>query len=347
MAKVIKMSDEYIEELKKDFEQSLKTVKLSDGKLSFTRSFGAIKRTAVVYYTRTAWAKQQALINECNKEVGWHGVARRGDDPEKDEYVISDILVYPQEVTGSTVTTDQVAYQTWLMNHDDEVFNNIRYQGHSHVNMTTSPSGVDTSLYDRILAQLEDDMFYIFMIWNKRGEKTIKIYDLEKNVLFETADVTVTVIETPDDADLLAKELTEEERKALSNFLISYREKKKTAAFITSSKEMVKDKVYQPQTPPANSCEKYGGWSDGRYGSYYNGYSGSSTASVAQTPHQPDAKKAEDDKQKTAGKFDKNEKRKGRRSKHNTCVIKGFRASAYDDDDDDDFDNMYDWPGKR
>lgn len=36
-------------------------------------------------------------------------------------------------------------------------------------------------------------MFYIFMIWNKRGEKTVKIYDLRENILFETADVTVTM----------------------------------------------------------------------------------------------------------------------------------------------------------
>ena len=37
-------------------------------------------------------------------------------------------------------------------------------------------------------------MFYIFMIWNKRDERTIKIYDMAKNVLFETADVNVMVI---------------------------------------------------------------------------------------------------------------------------------------------------------
>jgi hypothetical protein len=36
--------------------------------------------------------------------------------------------------------------------------------------MGTTPSGVDTNLYDQLLGQLEDDMFYIFMIWNKRWE---------------------------------------------------------------------------------------------------------------------------------------------------------------------------------
>lgn len=352
MAKVIKMTPEYIEELKKDFEQTLKTSKLSDGKLSFIRSVGAVKRSAVLYYTRSAWAKQQALVSEYNKEVAWHGVAVRGSDPEKDEYLISDILVYPQEVTGATVTTDQVAYQTWLMEHDDETFNNIRFQGHSHVNMGTSPSVVDDSLYERILAQLEDDMFYIFAIWNKRGEKTIKIYDLEKNVLFETADVTVTVIETPDDEDLRAPNITEEERKALTEFLISFREKKKTAAFIAESKEMVKDRVYQPQTPAKttyNDKYGYGGYYGDKYEPYYHGGSGTYTPPAKTQPEtKPEPKtetKPEEKKQEQKTAFDgKKGKRRGRRLKHNACTVKQFHT-VYGDDDDD-FDDMYDWPGK-
>lgn len=340
MAKVIRMTPEYIDELRRDFEQTLRTAKLSDGKLNFTRSVGAVKRNAVVYYTRSAWAKQQALISGYDKEVAWHGVAKRGSDPEKDEYLISDIMVYPQEVTGATVTTDQVAYQTWLMDHEDEVFNNIRYQGHSHVNMSTSPSGVDDSLYERILDQLEDDMFYIFMVWNKRGEKTIRIYDLAKNILFETADVTVTIIETPDDADLRSKELTDEERKALSDFLISFREKKKTDAFLTASKEMVKDKTYKPQYTGTSDYGKYGGYYKDNYGSYYHGYSGSCTPPAKE---EPKPKAALPDPQTAAGGKQKG-KRMGRRVKHNACAVKPFHTAF--DDDDDDFDDMYDWPGK-
>ena len=36
------------------------------------------------------------------------------------------------------------------------------------------------------------------MIYNKRGEKTVKLYDLRENILFETADVTVAVKEVGD-----------------------------------------------------------------------------------------------------------------------------------------------------
>ena len=195
MAKIIRLSPDCFDDIRAAFEEVLRSAKLSDGKINFTKSFGNIQRKATVYFTEKAWLKMQALVSNFDKEVAWHGTAYRGDDPEKDEYYIGDILVYPQEVTGSTVTTDQVKYQSWLMEHDDDIFNNIRMQGHSHVNMGTTPSSVDTSLYDRILDQLDDTMFYIFMIYNKRGEKTYKIYDLAKNVLFETADVDVKIID--------------------------------------------------------------------------------------------------------------------------------------------------------
>lgn len=257
MAKIIKLTKEHIDALRKDFEDTLTSSKLSDGKINFTKTFGTVKREATVFFTELAWLKMQTLIREFDKEVAWHGIAKRGDNAEKDEYYISDILVYPQEVTGATVNTDQEKYQMWLMSHDDEVFNNIRMQGHSHVNMATSPSAVDTNLYDRILDQLDDDMFYIFMIWNKRGEKTIKIYDLAKNVLFETADCTVTIL---DDGTGIE-------------------------SFLKESKAMVKDKVIAP-------VKTYSGY--GNYGSasYYSGYNYSSGASSkpAGTVSKPDAK---------------------------------------------------------
>lgn len=195
MAKIIKLTPEYLEEVRQDFEAALAGMKLSDGKINFTKTFGTINRKATVFFTEMAWQKMQALIREFDKEVAWHGVAKRGDDPERDEYIISDILVYPQEVTGATVTTDQVKYQMWLYDDEnDDVFNDIRMQGHSHVNMATTPSGVDTSLYERILDQMDDSTFYIFLIYNKRGDYTYKIYDMAKNILFETSDVTVEIL---------------------------------------------------------------------------------------------------------------------------------------------------------
>lgn len=207
MSKLIKLPQDILDQYTKEFYETLRSGKFSDGKVNFTKTLGAVDRKATVIFTKMAWEKMQLLVKEFDKEVAWHGIAERCE--EKDTYLISDILVYPQEVTGSTVTTDQSKYEEWLMSYDDDVFNKIRMQGHSHVNMAVSPSSVDLSLYERLLDQLSSDMFYIFMIWNKRGEKTVKIYDIRENILFETADVTVTIKGMEDMTEFLedAKEL--------------------------------------------------------------------------------------------------------------------------------------------
>lgn len=215
MSKIIKLSEENINEIRRAFEEELAKAKLSSGQFTFTKKLGAVDRKATLYFTETAYQKQLALVNHFNIEVAWHGVAQRGPDPEKDEYIITDILCHPQTVSSVTVTTDQEEYQNWLYGLDDDVFNNLRMQGHSHVNMGVTPSGTDTSLYDKYLEQLDDTMFYIFLIWNKKGEQTVWIYDMAKNIKFETADVNVQILHNGDgltqfvtDADAMVKTST-------------------------------------------------------------------------------------------------------------------------------------------
>lgn len=192
MSKPIKMTEEYTKQLLREFSEALKGARLTDGKISFSKSVSIPNRKAKLYFTETAWVKMKLLVYKWDKEIAWHGIAKRNG---KDKYTISDILIYPQEVTGATVTTNQREYETWLMNFDDDIFNNIRMQGHSHVNMGVTPSGVDRTLYDRILDQLGDDMFYIFLIWNKSDERTVEIYDFAENIVFETQDVEIEVVD--------------------------------------------------------------------------------------------------------------------------------------------------------
>lgn len=192
MSKIIRVTEEHKEALRAQFEAALAKMKIADGKFSFNRSFSDTGKKAKLYFTETAWLKMQTLIREYQIEIGWYGVASRVED-EENAYIVSDILVYPQSVTGTTVDMDAEKTNEWIFeNREDDRFNNIRAQGHSHVNMETGPSGVDLGHQEDILEML-DDGFYIFMIWNKRGEKNIKIYDLDQNILFETADITVSV----------------------------------------------------------------------------------------------------------------------------------------------------------
>ena len=243
MAKIIKMTDEIKEQCRKDFqaelEKALMAARMTDGKLQFTKTFGHLDRNANVYFTELAWMKMTALLREFEKEVAWHATAYRlpGD---KDEYVIKDIMVYPQTVTATTVEMDTELYAKWQMDGylaEDERFDNIRCQMHSHVRMGVTPSPVDLTHQEEILAQLDDDAFYIFMIWNKNLVANIRIFDMQKNVLFEPTDVSWAVT---DDIIGLNK-------------------------FVEDAKKIVKDRVYSYQgaqgygKSPTYTPQNYGG----------------------------------------------------------------------------------------
>lgn len=299
MSKYIKLSKEHWEEIVKDFCDTVQNAKLSDGKINYTKTIGTVDRKAKILFTELAWTKMQTLVREFDKEVAWHGIAKRYGELDKDEYIVEDILVYPQEVTGSTVNTDQIKYQTWLYEQEDEVFSNIRFQGHSHVDMGTSPSGVDLTHQGEILGMLDDDMFYIFVIWNKRNERTCKIYDLQKNILFESADITVEVLE----------------------------EENGIEKFIKEAKEMVQDK----KTTVYTGGNRYGGYNNDYYGGYSgyygSGYYGSNrtTPTTPTTKSTPAKSNKKDDKDDKVFQFGGNTKRgkKGRRKGNQS------RASQY------------------
>lgn len=192
MGKLISLTPEIKDHLRSEFGKYLETAKCQDGKVQFIRQLDAVKdRKATVFLTPQAFAKLWALVTNFNKEVAWHGLARRMEDETKDEYLIYDIMVYPQEVTGSTVNTDQMEYQNWLLGLSNEVFNNVRFQGHSHVEIAVNPSGTDLDHQRRLLDQLGPEDFYIFQIWNKKSACHTKIYDMKKNVFFDNSDCSV------------------------------------------------------------------------------------------------------------------------------------------------------------
>lgn len=224
MSKYIKPGDEFMRKALGEYDAFLRQSVPGTFSLSKATS-GLLVSTekAVLQFTASAYAKMQYLISSFDSEVAWHGVAKRIAD-DKSEFLISDILLYPQEVTGSTVNTDQREYEKWLYDLEDDVFNNLRFQGHSHVNMGTSPSPTDLDHQERLLAQVTDDMFYIFVIWNKKNDRSIFIYDKKRNLFFDKGDVEVEI--TNDDSGFFD---------------------------LIFSEDVVKKKTYQYQTKTATS----------------------------------------------------------------------------------------------
>lgn len=193
MGKMIQIPQDSREILQAEFEEFLRKYRCQGGEVKFSHKLPDVSgRKATVWLTPVAFAKLQTLVHSFDKEIGWHGLARRLDE-EKDEYLVYDIAVYPQMVTGTTVNTDQIPYQDWLTGLSDEVFPNVRFHGHSHVNMAVSPSSVDINDQRLIIDQLGPEDFYIFQVWNKRGEVHTKVYDMKKNIFFDNADCSTGI----------------------------------------------------------------------------------------------------------------------------------------------------------
>jgi len=206
-------------------------------------------RKANIIFTETAWIKIFALVHSYSTEVEWHGVVKR---TAPDTFLIEDILVFPHEVTGSTVTSDQKAYEEWLDGLDNNTFNALRFHGHSHVNMGVTPSTVDMTYRRNILNNFgmpsaKSDYFYIFLIFNKKGDISGEVYDLQNNALYSTDEINIL----HESAGWLTK-------------------------FLDEAKELVKEKTYSYNS---------GGYSGGNYGggSHYGGSYGN-TAAAQTTP---------------------------------------------------------------
>ena len=210
----IQLTEELKQQALREFQEKLFNERFSDDKINFSfdlKNNKELKDKVIVNVTPEAWLKMWALVSSESGEIGWHGTVERRADKI---FEITNIVLYPQFVTGTTVQTDDVGYGNWLHKElDDETFNHLRLHGHSHVNMTTSPSGVDTTWYNDILQGLTNNDYYIFAILNKRDDMFIEIYDLATNTIYEKKDIIINVL--MENNDSLQNWLVTAKRKAL------------------------------------------------------------------------------------------------------------------------------------
>jgi hypothetical protein len=183
---------------------------------------------ARVVFMAAAYLKMILLTQQSDKELAAHGTVRR----DGNLFVVEDLHMYPQHVTSVTVKASD-EYGPWLHELSDEVFNKLRFQFHSHVNMPTTPSSTDDDWYKDMLKDVTD--FYIFMVFNKRGERWLNIYDIEHNLIYENTDIIMDVCF---DDGVMASDWLDE-----SFLLIDTRTytEAKTASFV-KSKESAEDK---------------------------------------------------------------------------------------------------------
>lgn len=195
--KPIKIDAGLRQKMIEEFQNYITDTKFTSTDINFKRDFSKLLGVSdlpkpVLLFTTVAWVKMQALVQGTNTEIGWHGLVTRMKD---NVFIITDIVLYPQIIASTTVTTDTDAYGKWCCDLTPEECNHMRFQGHSHPSFSTSPSGVDLAYYESILSTLRNDEFYIFVIMNKKGEMSVLLYDLATNAIYETKDVLYTIVD--------------------------------------------------------------------------------------------------------------------------------------------------------
>lgn len=137
-----------------------------------------------VYITTNAYAKMAHIVDMVDKEVGWLGTAEWVK--QSDMLVIDDIFLFHQEVNLSTceITPEGLAeFAEELLQKDNgiDIWNNIKVWGHSHVNMSVSPSSQDDSQM-KVFANHND--WFLRIIANKSGELKVDLFDYQANISY-------------------------------------------------------------------------------------------------------------------------------------------------------------------
>lgn len=189
--KPIRLNDEQRKDLLADMAKALSTGNLIRGEFTYKYTFPNLVNAdrASVYYTSDAWLKMASLVEAYDSEIGWNALVKRLSETE---FLIYDVTVYPQTVTGATVEEDDGC--EYLESFTDEELDDLWYNGHSHVRMDVTPSGVDLNFRKKIVSSMKSG-FYIFQILNKPGKIHTEIYDLDNNVLYENGDIDTDVLD--------------------------------------------------------------------------------------------------------------------------------------------------------
>jgi hypothetical protein len=170
---------------------------------------------ASIIIEKEANRKMELIVDLCSTEVGWLGLVKR-EGPLR--FRVIDVFLVDQEVNSATTelspssvnALDRSLWAAGIRTMENQKDIGLFLWGHSHVNMTTGPSGQDVNqfkdLYDA------GPSFYIRLITNKKREINVALFvnmDPFGRVIF--SDVSWKVEDAAEDglSDALKKELEE------------------------------------------------------------------------------------------------------------------------------------------
>lgn len=189
--KKLKLTNKDKEQLVEEFKKSLDSYgENNELKINFEKEMTQKpEEKLTILFTPLAFLKSQALVKSFNTEIGWQGLMKKMSDKR---YLVYDIIVYPQSVNGAR-TLDPTKNNDWYEKYID-VIEEMRFQAHSHVEMSTSPSMTDINNQRNIVKNTISGGFMLFQIWNKKGDINSFFYDIDEGLLYDRNDITVEIL---------------------------------------------------------------------------------------------------------------------------------------------------------
>ena len=159
-----------------------------------------------LYFLKQAYDKMRLYVELCEDEIGWLGYVEKLQNDQG--YMVTDVFLLDQEVHSTTTELSPTAIIDFYNALDEagreKFLNSCKLWGHSHVNMSPSPSGQDDAQGLELSKDVED--YYIRLITNKKGEYNITFYDKQIKAKVMTDEV---ILYSPEGAKL-RKEIQEE-----------------------------------------------------------------------------------------------------------------------------------------
>ena len=129
-----------------------------------------------VYILPQARQKMEMYCDLSEGEIGWLGFVEKYEGVG---FLITDCILLKQEVHATTTEIDPMALIEFWNQTPPEQQSKIKIWGHSHVNMSTTPSGQDDSQMEYFK---DGNKWFIRLITNKKREYHIDIYDYENGL---------------------------------------------------------------------------------------------------------------------------------------------------------------------
>ena len=178
-----------MEEMKKSLDDY--SFKTGEQKLTFSTTVSEVLKDKItVMFEPLTYLRMQALVEFYDTELAWYGLIKK-INPKL--YYVYDVKVMKQTVNGSKVDTEDEDMLEFFDSLTDEEINDLHFQAHSHVNMSTGASGTDIENQLDTVSKIDKKGFYLFQIWNKSGDINTYLYDKEANMLYDRKDIVIEV----------------------------------------------------------------------------------------------------------------------------------------------------------